>query len=29
LVWDWVLDPLGSCSYNTGPADPLMGLFAH
>jgi mannan endo-1,4-beta-mannosidase len=29
LVWDWVLDPLGSCSYNTGPADPLMALFAH
>jgi mannan endo-1,4-beta-mannosidase len=28
LVWDWVLDPLGSCSYNTGPTDPLMGLFA-
>jgi len=26
LVWDWVLDPLGPCSYNTGPGDPLMGL---
>ncbi len=26
LVWDWVSDPLGPCSYNTGPGDPLMGL---
>jgi len=25
LVWNWVLDPLGSCSYNTGPGDPLLG----
>jgi mannan endo-1,4-beta-mannosidase len=24
LVWNWVLDPLGSCSYNTGPGDPLL-----
>jgi hypothetical protein len=22
LVWNWVLDPLGPCSYNTGPATP-------
>ncbi|HXN62833.1 MAG TPA: IPT/TIG domain-containing protein, partial [Acidimicrobiales bacterium] len=21
LVWDWITDPLGPCSYNTGPAD--------
>jgi mannan endo-1,4-beta-mannosidase len=27
VVWDWVLDPLGPCSYNTGPGDPLMGIF--
>jgi mannan endo-1,4-beta-mannosidase len=27
LVWDWVLDPLGPCSGNTGPGDPLMSLF--
>jgi mannan endo-1,4-beta-mannosidase len=25
LVWDWVTDPLGPCSYNTGAGDPLMG----
>jgi hypothetical protein len=24
LVWDWVLTPLGPCSDNTGPGDPLM-----
>jgi mannan endo-1,4-beta-mannosidase len=24
LIWDWVVDPLGPCSYNTGPSDPLM-----
>jgi hypothetical protein len=24
LVWDWVVDPLGPCSYNTGPADSSM-----
>jgi hypothetical protein len=25
LVWDWVVDPLRACSYNTGPADsPLL-----
>jgi mannan endo-1,4-beta-mannosidase len=28
LVWNWVLDPLGPCNYNTGPGDPLMGLLA-
>jgi hypothetical protein len=27
LVWDWVIDPLGPCSGNTGPGDPLMNLF--
>jgi mannan endo-1,4-beta-mannosidase len=27
LVWDWVLDPLGPCSGNTGSGDPLMNLF--
>jgi hypothetical protein len=27
LVWDWVTDALGPCSYNTGPDDPLMSLF--
>ncbi len=21
LVWDWVTDPLGPCSFNTGAAD--------
>jgi hypothetical protein len=21
LVWDWLTDPLGPCSYNSGPAD--------
>jgi hypothetical protein len=26
LVWDWVLDTLGPCSYNTGSGDPLMEL---
>jgi hypothetical protein len=26
LVWDWILDPLGPCSYNTGPGDgSLLG----
>jgi hypothetical protein len=24
LVWDWVVDTLGPCSYNTGSGDPLM-----
>jgi mannan endo-1,4-beta-mannosidase len=24
LIWNWVLDPLGPCSYNTGPGDPLV-----
>ena len=24
LVWDWLLDPLGPCSYNTGPADSSL-----
>ena len=24
LVWDWLLDPLGPCSYNTGPADSAL-----
>jgi hypothetical protein len=24
LVWNWSLDALGPCSYNTGPGDPLM-----
>jgi hypothetical protein len=24
LVWDWASLPLGPCSYNTGPGDPLM-----
>ncbi len=29
LVWSWVLDPLGPCSYNTGPADTsLLGALA-
>jgi mannan endo-1,4-beta-mannosidase len=28
LVWDWGLDPLGPCSYSTGPGDPLMDLMA-
>ena len=28
LVWNWVLDPLGPCSYNTGPGDPLMASLA-
>ena len=28
LVWNWVLDPLGSCNYNTGPGDPLMAVLA-
>jgi len=27
LVWNWVLDQLGPCSYSTGPGDPLMNLF--
>jgi hypothetical protein len=26
LVWDWVTDALGPCSYNTGPGDPLMSI---
>jgi hypothetical protein len=29
LVWDWLLDPLGPCSYNTGPTDSsLLGVMA-
>jgi hypothetical protein len=24
LVWNWLLDPLGQCSYNTGPADTSL-----
>lgn len=28
LVWNWVVDPLGPCSLNTGTGDPLMGLLA-
>jgi hypothetical protein len=24
LVWNWLLDPLGQCSYNTGPADSSL-----
>jgi hypothetical protein len=28
LVWNWVSGPLGPCSYNTGPGDPLLGLLA-
>ncbi len=24
LVWDWLLDPLGPCSYNTGPSDSSL-----
>jgi hypothetical protein len=29
LVWDWLLDPLGPCSYNTGPSDgSLLGTLA-
>jgi hypothetical protein len=26
LVWNWSLDSLGPCSYNTGPGDPLMSV---
>ena len=27
LVWNWLTDPLGPCSYNTGQSDgPLQGL---
>ncbi len=27
LVWNWLLDPLGQCSYNTGPSDtPLSHI---
>ena len=29
LVWDWLTDPLGPCSYNTGPSDSsLLGVLA-
>ena len=29
LVWSWLLDPLGPCSYNTGPNDSsLSGVMA-
>jgi mannan endo-1,4-beta-mannosidase len=28
LVWNWVDAPLGPCSYNTGPGDPLLDLLA-
>ena len=24
LVWSWILDPLGQCSYNTGPTDSSL-----
>jgi hypothetical protein len=24
LVWDWLLNPLGPCSYNTGPTDSSL-----
>ena len=24
LVWDWLPDPLGPCSYNTGPTDSSL-----
>jgi hypothetical protein len=24
LVWDWIYDPIGACSYNTGPADSSL-----
>jgi hypothetical protein len=24
LVWDWLTDPLGPCSYNTGPSDSAL-----
>ena len=24
LVWNWVLDPLGPCNYNTGPSDSSL-----
>ncbi len=24
LVWSWLLDPLGPCSYNTGPTDSSL-----
>ena len=24
LVWNWLLDPLGPCSYNTGPTDSSL-----
>jgi hypothetical protein len=24
LIWDWILDPIGPCSYNTGPTDASM-----
>jgi hypothetical protein len=27
IVWNWSLDALGPCSYNTGPGDPLMSMF--
>jgi mannan endo-1,4-beta-mannosidase len=29
LVWDWVLTPLGPCSDNTGPGDPLLHVLAN
>jgi len=25
LVWDWITDPLGPCSYNTGSNDAPLG----
>ena len=28
LIWDWGAVPLGPCSYNTGPGDPLMTFLA-
>ena len=24
LVWNWLTDPLGPCSYNSGPADSSL-----
>jgi mannan endo-1,4-beta-mannosidase len=26
LVWDWGLEPVGPCTYNTGPGDPFLRL---
>ena len=24
LAWNWLTDPLGPCSYNTGPTDSAL-----